>query len=159
MPCLFWEHMFDWGLADEINKLVGGTAWGSTAQQVYARGMVAGHNESEMCRRKPGMRKPAGAGRRVHARCSAPPPRAACAPCNPMQVSVRKRAGIRAGSKLEILAAEPDMYVARCNRNVTVKLGPRYDMPCELVPRKEDGWVLASSGHDFAVWLRKEKMD
>lgn len=70
------------------------------------------------------------------------------------QVSVRKRAGIRADSKLEILAAERDMYVARCNGNVTVKLGPRFDMPAHLVPRREEGWVLASSGQDFAVWLK-----
>ena len=46
-------------------------------------------------------------------------------PC-PCQVAVRKRAGIRADSKLEILAADKDMYVARCNGSVVIKLGPRF---------------------------------
>jgi len=70
------------------------------------------------------------------------------------QAALRQRAGIQANSKLEILAAEKDMYVARINGNVTVKLGPRYDMG-NLVPRKEDGWAMAASGKDFAVWEKK----
>ncbi|KAL4457429.1 hypothetical protein ABPG75_012294 [Micractinium tetrahymenae] len=69
-------------------------------------------------------------------------------------VSIRKRAGLRADSKLEILAADRDMYVARCGGNVTVKLGPRFDMPQHLVPRKQDGWALAASGRDWAIWER-----
>ena len=71
-----------------------------------------------------------------------------------MQVALRRRAGIRADSRLEILAAEPDMYVARINGNngnVMLKLGPRFDMG-GLVPRSQDGWQLAASGPDFAVW-------
>lgn len=72
----------------------------------------------------------------------------------PLQVALRQRAGIQANSKLEILAAEKDMYVARVNDNVTVKLGPRYDMG-SFAPRKEDGWALAASGKDFAVWEKK----
>jgi len=74
-----------------------------------------------------------------------------------LQVAVRRRAGLRADSKLEILAAERDMYVARCTGTagtVIVKMGPRYDMPPNLVPRKEDGWELAASGQDFAVWAK-----
>ncbi|KAI7843850.1 hypothetical protein COHA_002401 [Chlorella ohadii] len=69
-------------------------------------------------------------------------------------IAVRQRAGIQADSKLEILAAEKDMYVARINGNVTLKLGPRYDMG-NLVPRKEDGWALAAAGNDFAVWEKR----
>ncbi|EFN58641.1 hypothetical protein CHLNCDRAFT_29945 [Chlorella variabilis] len=87
IPCLFWEHHYDWGLADQINKLV----------------------------------------------------------------ALRKRAGIRADSKLEILCAEGDMYVARCNGNVTIKMGPRYDMG-GLVPKESDGWKMAAKGQDFAIW-------
>jgi alpha-amylase len=90
IPCLFWEHHFDWGLAAEIDNLV----------------------------------------------------------------ALRQRAGIQADSKLEILAAEHDMYVARINGNVTIKMGPRYDMG-NLVPRKEDGWAMAASGKDFAVWEKQ----
>ena len=67
------------------------------------------------------------------------------------QVALRRRAGIRADSKLEILAAEQDMCVARCNGNVTLKLGPRYDMG-GLVPRKEEGWRLVQAGNEYAVW-------
>ena len=74
--------------------------------------------------------------------------------CLPPQVSLRQRAGIQADSKLEILAAEHDMYVARINGNVTVKLGPRYDMG-NLVPPKEEGWAMAASGKDFAVWEKQ----
>ena len=66
-------------------------------------------------------------------------------------MALRRRAGIRADSMLEILAAESDMYVARCNGNVTLKLGPRFDMG-GLVPRKEEGWSLVQAGQDFAVW-------
>lgn len=69
-------------------------------------------------------------------------------------MALRQRAGIQADSKLEILAAERDMYVARINGNVTLKLGPRFDMG-GLVPRKEDGWALAAAGNDFAVWEKK----
>jgi alpha-amylase len=70
-------------------------------------------------------------------------------PC--LQVAIRKRAGITASSKLEILAAEHDMYVARINDNVTVKLGPRYDIG-DLAPKEEDGWVKAAKGDDWVVW-------
>ncbi len=80
--------------------------------------------------------------------------KASCQPPRPLQIAVRQRAGIRADSKLEILAAEKDMYVACINGNVTLKLGPRFDMG-NLVPRKEDGWVLAAAGNDFAVWEKR----
>ncbi|KAL4441004.1 hypothetical protein ABPG77_010435 [Micractinium sp. CCAP 211/92] len=91
VPCLFWEHHFDWGLAEEINHLV----------------------------------------------------------------ALRKKAGIRADSQLEILAADHDMYVARCG-GLTVKLGPRFDMPEDLVPSKEEGWEVAASGKDWAVWAKSQ---
>lgn len=53
MPCVFWEHFFDWG--DTLRKTIINL------------------------------------------------------------IDVRKRNGIKAGSKLEILCAEADMYVARIN--------------------------------------------
>lgn len=83
-----------------------------------------------------------------------PRPRPSASTWRPLQVSLRQRAGIQADSKLEILAAEHDMYVARINGNVTVKLGPRYDMG-NLVPPKEEGWAMAASGKDFAVWEKQ----
>jgi alpha-amylase len=67
---------------------------------------------------------------------------------------LRRRNGIKADSKVEIKAAEPEMYVAVIDGRVTVKLGPKYDMG-GLVPRAEDGWAKAVAGPDFAVWERK----
>ena len=135
IPCLFWEHHFDWGLADDINKLVGegvgpvgeGPGGGVEGCVRWGKGSV-----------------PAGRPVRMH-------PTALGRFAPRVQVALRRRAGIRADSRLEILAAEPDMYVARVNGNVTLKLGPRFDMG-GLVPRSEDGWQLAASGPDFAVW-------
>ncbi|KAK9918323.1 hypothetical protein WJX75_003181 [Coccomyxa subellipsoidea] len=66
-------------------------------------------------------------------------------------VQLRKRAGITAGSKIEILAADHDFYVARINDNVTIKMGPRYDMG-DLLPKEEEGWKFAVSGTDFGIW-------
>ncbi len=73
----------------------------------------------------------------------------------PEQVALRKKAGIRADSQLDILAADHDMYVARCG-GLTVKLGPRFDMPEDLVPSKEEGWEVAASGKDWAVWAKSQ---
>lgn len=73
------------------------------------------------------------------------------------QVALRKRAGICADSKLEILAAEKDMYVARVTGTsgaLTLKLGPRYDMG-GLVPKKEEGWAMVTNGKDYALWEKK----
>ena len=69
------------------------------------------------------------------------------------QVALRRRAGIRADSKLEILAAEHDMYVARIG-NVMIKMGPRYDIG-DLAPSKEE-WRKVQTGQDYAVWEKIE---
>lgn len=69
------------------------------------------------------------------------------------QVALRKRAGVRADSKLEILAAEHDMYVARIG-NVMIKMGPRYDIG-DLAPSKEE-WRKVQTGQDYAVWEKIE---
>lgn len=44
-------------------------------------------------------------------------------------------------------------YVARIDDKITVKLGPRYDMGPHMPP-KGDGWEMAASGCDFAIWER-----
>lgn len=62
---------------------------------------------------------------------------------------LRKSSGIKATSELKILAAEKDMYVAKIDGKVMVKLGPRPDMG-NLLP--ESGWELYCSGQDWAVW-------
>jgi alpha-amylase len=73
-------------------------------------------------------------------------------------VQMRKNAGIVADSPVEILIAESDVYVARVrgsNADVTVKLGPRYDFPKEIMPA-EGGreWKMRASGEDYAIWSR-----
>jgi len=67
----------------------------------------------------------------------------------------RQRNGISGRSKLEILAAEADMYVARIDDKVMIKLGPRFDMG-RWVPAEKDGWRFVCSGKDFAVWEKKK---
>ena len=70
---------------------------------------------------------------------------------------VRRAAGVRANSPIEVLLAEADLYVARVAGTVaelTVKLGPRFEIPTILLPDEADGHVLVASGDDFAVWSR-----
>lgn len=43
-----------------------------------------------------------------------------------------------------------------CARRVVVKLGPRCEMG-DLLPKESDGWKVAQSGHEFAVWERVAK--
>ena len=69
-------------------------------------------------------------------------------------VRIRKRNGIHARSSVQITCAKPDMYVACIGGRVILKLGPRFDMGA-LLPRETDGWQLAASGPDFAVWDRR----
>ena len=73
-------------------------------------------------------------------------------------VRMRKDAGIAADSRVDILVAESDVYVARVrgrHADVTVKLGPRYDFPAEIMPA-EGGreWKMCASGKDYAIWSR-----
>ncbi|CAH9078022.1 unnamed protein product [Cuscuta epithymum] len=63
-------------------------------------------------------------------------------------ISIRKRNGITETSGVEILAADADLYIAKINGNVIVKIGPNGDLK-NLVP---SNYVLATSGKDFAVW-------
>lgn len=47
------------------------------------------------------------------------------------------------------------LLLVACTRcRVVVKLGPRYDMPKNLVPNDKD-WKIVTWGKDFAVWERK----
>ena len=69
-------------------------------------------------------------------------------------VALRKKHDIRADAHVKILAAENDLYVARVAHRLTVKLGPRYDVPFALLPREPE-WALALSGDDWAVWERR----
>ncbi|KAK3123216.1 hypothetical protein QOZ80_8AG0626420 [Eleusine coracana subsp. coracana] len=61
---------------------------------------------------------------------------------------VRSRNGIHPGSKLEILKAENDIYIAKIDGKVITKLGPRMDLG-NLVP---SGFRVVASGNSYAVW-------
>lgn len=67
--------------------------------------------------------------------------------------AIRRRNGIMSDSKVKIMAAESDMYVAEIGESVVLKLGPRYDMGACL-PKECDGWKTATWGKDFCVWER-----
>lgn len=84
IPCIFYDHVFDWKLKQEISALA----------------------------------------------------------------AVRKRNGISAGSKLRILAAESDVYVAMVDERVVAKIGPRFHVD-ELIP---PGFRIAASGDNYCVW-------
>ncbi|KQJ90515.1 alpha-amylase isozyme 3A [Brachypodium distachyon] len=84
LPCIFYDHVFDWNLKKEIDTLA----------------------------------------------------------------AVRSRNGINAGSKLRILAAESDVYVAMVDEKVISKIGPRFDAG-NLIP--SDFHVVAH-GSNYCVW-------
>nr|GMC83753.1 alpha-amylase [Ipomoea batatas] len=87
VPCLFYDHFFDWGLKDEISKLT----------------------------------------------------------------SIRSRNGISETSNVEILAADPDAYVAKIDDKVIMKIGSKYDVSKYIPPN----FNVVTSGQDYAVWEKK----
>lgn len=71
--------------------------------------------------------------------------------------AVRREAGVRADSPVKIMMAESDLYLANVQgvrSELVVKLGPRYNMPQELTPDEKQGWNIAASGKDYAIWRR-----
>ncbi|XP_019155877.1 PREDICTED: alpha-amylase-like isoform X2 [Ipomoea nil] len=84
IPSVFYDHFFDWGLKDEISKLI----------------------------------------------------------------SIRNSNGISETSAIEILAADADLYVAKIDGKVTVKIGPKEDVG-NLIP---PGLSPVASGQGYAVW-------
>jgi alpha-amylase len=67
-------------------------------------------------------------------------------------INVRKRNGINSRSKLDIKLAHADIYVAHVDDKLVVKLGPKHDMPAELVPNEHEGWKVAAAGPNYCVW-------
>ncbi|MCD7458747.1 hypothetical protein HAX54_039048 [Datura stramonium] len=64
--------------------------------------------------------------------------------------AVRKKNGISSTSKVRILAAQSDLYVANIDDKIIVKIGP--GNVGNLVP---SNFQLATSGVDYAVWENK----
>ncbi|CAL5012973.1 unnamed protein product [Urochloa decumbens] len=84
VPCIFYDHMFDWNLKQEISTLS----------------------------------------------------------------AIRARNGIHAGSKLRILVADADAYVAVIDEKVIVKIGTRYDVG-NVIP---SDFHPSAHGKDYCVW-------
>ncbi|KAL3689936.1 hypothetical protein R1sor_016245 [Riccia sorocarpa] len=68
-------------------------------------------------------------------------------------IEVRRRNDIRADSKLEILVAEADLYVARIDNKLLVKIGPRLEIG-NLAPSQKE-YNVASVGEGYIVWEKK----
>lgn len=64
---------------------------------------------------------------------------------------IRKRNGVTATSRVNILAAEADLYMAEIDNKIIVKIGPKMDLVNLLPPNVQ----VATSGQDYAVWKRK----
>ena len=67
--------------------------------------------------------------------------------------AVRRRNGIKAGSKLRILAAESDLYVAMVDERVVAKIGPRFDVG-GVIPQ---GFKVAAHGDGYCVWEKSRR--
>ena len=65
-------------------------------------------------------------------------------------MKIRTRNKIGPASKLRILLAENDAYVAEIDGSVLAKVGPRYD-----VSKYVDVFQLTTSGSDFAIWEKR----
>lgn len=61
---------------------------------------------------------------------------------------IRVRHGINEKSSVNILAANGDLYVAKIDDKVIVKIGPKMDLG-NLIP---SNFRVATSGQDYAVW-------
>ncbi|KAM7493853.1 hypothetical protein LguiB_028462 [Lonicera macranthoides] len=64
---------------------------------------------------------------------------------------IRARNGISATSKVKIMVANSDLYVAMIDDKVIAKIGPKYDVGNIIPPN----FQIASSGLDYAVWEKK----
>lgn len=62
--------------------------------------------------------------------------------------SIRVRNGINEKSSVKIMASEGDLYVAKIDNKIMVKIGPKMDLG-NLIP---SNLHVATSGQDYAVW-------
>ncbi|CAL5229985.1 g13418 [Coccomyxa viridis] len=63
-------------------------------------------------------------------------------------ISLRLRAGIHCRSKVTILRAEADIYLATVDDSLLMKIGPRSHQP-------DASWTPAESGQSWGTWLRR----
>lgn len=62
-------------------------------------------------------------------------------------IAVRKRAGIHCRSVIQIVKAERDVYAAKIDERIFVKIGPGH-----YEPPKSSKWIVATEGPDYKVW-------
>ncbi|XP_030460571.1 alpha-amylase-like [Syzygium oleosum] len=65
--------------------------------------------------------------------------------------AIRARNGINEKSSVKILAADSNLYVAKIDGGVIVKIGPKFEVG-DLVP---PNYQIATSGQDYCVWEKK----
>ncbi|KAJ7966625.1 Alpha-amylase [Quillaja saponaria] len=68
--------------------------------------------------------------------------------------AIRTRNGMSATSRVNILAADADLYVAAIDDKIIMKIGPKMDLG-NLIP---SNFQVATSGNDYCVWERKLKI-
>lgn len=67
--------------------------------------------------------------------------------------TVRKRIGINNKSKVRIITAEADLYMAEIEEKMIVKIGGRLNLGNLLPPTYRE--IATISGEDYAVWEKK----
>lgn len=70
-----------------------------------------------------------------------------------MQIGARKRGQVHSGSEVQILEAGDGIYAAQIGSALCMKMGSESWSPEE---REDGSWQLATSGEEFAVWIREE---
>ncbi|XP_041017848.1 alpha-amylase isoform X1 [Juglans microcarpa x Juglans regia] len=65
--------------------------------------------------------------------------------------AIRSRNGINTRSIVSILASDGDLYVARIDDKIIMKIGPKMDLG-NLIP---SNFQVSTSGKDYAVWEKK----
>jgi alpha-amylase len=68
--------------------------------------------------------------------------------------AVRSRNGIHSASKLRILMADGDLYVAVIDEKVIVKLGPRLDAG-NVIP---SGFLVVAHGDNYCIWEKSPNL-
>ena len=66
-------------------------------------------------------------------------------------IAIRSRNGINTKSTVNILASEADLYMARIDDKIIMKIGPKLDLG-NLVP---SNFQVVASGKDYAAWEKK----
>lgn len=70
-------------------------------------------------------------------------------------LAIRRRNDVKAAGTVKIVHSEKDLYAALINSRLFVKIGPRFDLPADVLTscgKTLSDFELCSSGHQWAVW-------